>query len=57
MKEEKKLYKVTYEYRGSVTVSVEARSEEEAETLGLEEADQDINGALSVYDVKVRDSR
>lgn len=48
-------YKVTYEYRGRVTVEVDALSESEAEVVGLEEADSCINGSLSVYDCTVRE--
>ncbi len=47
-------YKVTYEYRGKVTVEVEAESETAAEQAGLEEADESINEALSLYDVVIR---
>lgn len=51
----RKNYKVTYEYRGKVTVEVEAKNKEEAENIGLEEADSYINGCLTVYDVIVRE--
>jgi len=47
-------YKVTYEYRGTVTLDVEAPSAEEAENAGQREADEAIVGALSVYDVTAR---
>ena len=50
-----KNYKVTYEYRGKITVDVEAKDEKEAEILGLEEADSHINCSLSVYDVTVEE--
>lgn len=46
-------YKVTYEYRGKVTVEVEAASEREAEQIGLREADECVE--LSVCDVQVRE--
>ena len=48
-------YKVTYEYRGKVTVEVEADSPEDAQRRGLEEADEAINGSLSVYDWTVKE--
>ncbi len=48
-----KTYKVTYEYRGKVTVEVEAETESDAERDGLKEADDYIGGNLSVYDSKV----
>lgn len=51
----KKQYKVTYEYRGKVTVDVEANNEEQADIIGMEEADQLIAGALTVYDSQVRE--
>lgn len=46
-------YKVTYEYHGKITVEVEAPDEKAAEVVGLEEADEFIQGQLSVYDVTV----
>lgn len=49
-------YKVTYEYRGKVTVEVEAENEKSAESAGLVEADELINGSLTVYDVTVREA-
>lgn len=49
MKERKK-YKVTYEYRGKITVEIEAENEEQADIIGLKEADEHINGCLTVYD-------
>lgn len=48
-------YKVTYEYRGRVTVEVDAVSEEDAECDSQQEADEIINGALTVYSVDVRE--
>lgn len=48
-------YSVTYEYRGKVTVEVEAENEKEAETKGLKEADFYMAGAMTVYDVTVRE--
>lgn len=53
MKSKLKTYKVKYEYRGFVTVEVEANNESNAEMLGMAEADQYIAGNLSVYDVVV----
>jgi len=52
-----KKYKVTYEYRGKVTVEVEAESEGEAERNGLEEADKSIDGNLTVYDITVHEQK
>lgn len=45
-------YSVTYEYRGKVTVKVEADGVKEAEDKGLKEADFYAAGSLTVYDVK-----
>lgn len=47
-------FKVTYEYRGRVTVEVEAENEQEAEKEGTEEASELIDGNLSLYDTTVR---
>lgn len=47
-------FKVTYEYRGKVTVDVDARNKEEAEELGIKEADEFITGHLSIYDIEVK---
>lgn len=50
-----KKYKVTYEYRGKVTVEVEAEDEKQAERFGLDEADECIAGSLMVYDTKAEE--
>jgi hypothetical protein len=50
-----KKFKVTYEYRGIVTVEVEAADEKEADTKGLAEADSLIGVNLSVYDASVEE--
>lgn len=49
-------YKVTYEYRGTVTVDVEADNEGKAEDAGMQEADEAISRNLSLYDVEVREA-
>jgi hypothetical protein len=48
------LYKVTYEYRGKVTIEVEADNEKDAENKGLPDADEAIAGNLQLYDVSVK---
>lgn len=48
-------YKVTYTYRGHVTVEVEAADEAAAFKAGMEEADSDIGGALSLIDWDVKE--
>ncbi len=48
-------YKVTYEYRGKVTVEIEATDETQAEHIGLAEADDDIGTRLELYDVTFRE--
>lgn len=50
-----KKFKVTYEYRGTVTVEVEAADEKEADTKGLTEADSMIGANLSVYNAQVEE--
>lgn len=50
-----KKFRVTYEYRGRVTVDVEAADEKEADKKGLAEADSAIGGNLFVYDVQVEE--
>lgn len=50
-----KSFKVTVEYRGKVTVTVEAADEKEADTKALEQTDAAIGGNLSVYDVQVEE--
>lgn len=50
-----KKFKVTYEYRGKVTVEVEAADEKEADTKGLAEADESIIHNLSVYNADVEE--
>jgi translation initiation factor 1 (eIF-1/SUI1) len=50
-----KSFKVTVEYRGKVTVTVEAADEKEADTKALAEADGAIGGNLHVYDVQVEE--
>lgn len=47
-------YKVTYEYRGTVEVEVEARNEVEADELGIDEADELIKQNLSIYGATVK---
>ena len=47
-------YKVTYEYRGTVTVDVDAKDEKEAEDKAMDQTDELIIGCLTVYDVQVR---
>lgn len=47
-------YKVTYEYRGRVTVEVEALNKEQAVKIGQEEADEAILHNLGVDNVTVR---
>lgn len=47
-------YRVTYEYRGRVTVEVEAETEAAAEKAGLAEADEAIPSNLSLYNATVR---
>lgn len=46
-------YKVTVEYRGTYTTEVEAKSEEEADKLAVEESDGGLSGFLYVYGVDV----
>lgn len=48
-------YKVTCEYRGKVTVEVEAENAREAEQLGLIEAGESIQSNLAIYDVRARE--
>ncbi len=50
-------YRVTYEYRARVRVDVEAEDEKAAEAAAQEEADDGINGAIELYDVRVRELR
>jgi len=52
-------FKVTFAYRGKVTVEVDAPTAEAAETNheALLEADEIIAGALDVYDVTARPVR
>lgn len=50
-----KKFKVTYEYRGRVTVEIEAADEKEADTKGLAEADQSIVHNLYVYNTDVEE--
>lgn len=47
-------FKVTYEYRGEIIVEVEAENADEAEKLGMAEAEESIVENLSLYDVNVR---
>lgn len=53
--QELKTYMMTYEYRGSVDVEVKAANEEEAENLGMQEADDSIGSYLSLYDVSAEE--
>jgi hypothetical protein len=48
-----KKYKVTFEYRGKVSIVVNADNEAEAEKLALPEADQLIEANLCVYDCNI----
>ena len=48
-------YKVRYEYRGTVTVEIEAENETDAENESLQEADESIHHNLLVYSVDVRE--
>lgn len=50
-----KRFKVHVEYRGKVTVEVEAADEKDADTKALKEADDMIGGNLSVYNVEVEE--
>lgn len=47
-------YKVRIEYRGTVTVDVEAGGEKSAEQAALEEGEQIILGNLHVYDTTIQ---
>lgn len=48
-------YKLIYEYRARVPVEVEADSEEEAQEKGLSDADDYLQGYLSVYGIEVKE--
>lgn len=48
-------FRVTVEYRATVTVEVEAENERQADTQALIEADQSIGGNLHVYNVTVKE--
>lgn len=50
----KRKYRVTYEYRGQVTVEVEADTEDAAIGSGSEQAATDIHGNLNLYGVTPR---
>ena len=49
-------YKITYEYRGNITVDdIIANSQEEAERIGRLEADEGIGLELSLYNTYVNE--
>ena len=48
-------YRVTYEYRGRVTVVVKAEDAAAAEKKGQPEADEAIHHNLALYDSTVRE--
>jgi len=47
-------YRVSYEYRGTVEVFVDAENVEEAMNKGIEEADEAILNNLHVYDIRAK---
>lgn len=47
-------YRVTYEYRGRVTIEVNAEDAAAAEKKGQAEADEYIYGNLALYDSTAR---
>lgn len=46
-------FKARVEYHAVVTVEIEADDEKHAEKLAVEEADDYIDGNISVYDIKL----